>query len=112
MAISRIFSTFAIGASMALLSLPAKAQAPAVYYAWRSIEGDIAACLNRSTAALQNQNLGNIQSQGNSVAGTSDIATAVFICFDNAIDTTVMIVVSSNDDDTAFNLREGLKSAF
>ncbi|MDB9529189.1 hypothetical protein PN498_24570 [Oscillatoria sp. CS-180] len=109
---ARIGSAIAIGASIAFSGLPARAQSPGLYYAWRSINDDVMVCLDRSTAALSSQGVGNIQVEGNSVAGTTDEATAVFVCLDNADATTVMIMVSSNDDDIAFDLRETLKTVF
>jgi hypothetical protein len=101
----------AAGATV-LSSAPANAQAPGLYYAWRAVDGDVVTCLDRSTAALQTQELANVQVEGNSVAGTTEDATAIFVCFDNSGETTVMIMVSSNDDDSALELREALKEQF
>ncbi|MGD1929758.1 MAG: hypothetical protein ACFB12_12685 [Leptolyngbyaceae cyanobacterium] len=116
MTISRVWSVLAIGASATFWGLAAQAQAPGLYYAWRSINGDLTACLNRSTAALTSQELDNIQVEGNSVAGTTADSTAVFVCLESldttTVTTTVMIMVSSNNDDVAFELRETLKESF
>ncbi|HEY9889064.1 MAG TPA: hypothetical protein V6D02_11730 [Candidatus Obscuribacterales bacterium] len=108
----RLWPTLAIGTGLALLGLPARAQVPNLYYSWRSLEVDVATCLDRSTTALTAQSLGNIQVQDNSVAGFTEEATAVFVCLGDVNATTVMLMVSSNDDDVAFNLREILKASF
>jgi hypothetical protein len=100
------------GASILAASLPARAQSPNLYYAWRSLDGDVATCINRSSAALAAGELSNIQVEGNSVAGTTEAATAVLVCLDNLDSTTVMIMVTSNDDAIALNLREALKELF
>lgn len=112
MVISRIGTLFAIGAGLALSAMPASAQTPGLYYAWRTVETDLLACLDRSTTALNTEGLSNIQVEGNSVAGTTEDSTAVFVCLENPDATTVMIMVSSTDDDTAFALRENLKESF
>lgn len=112
MKISRIGTAIAISSAMTFWGLPARAQSPGLYYAWRSIDEDVATCIDRSTAALTNQGLSDIQIEGNSVAGTTEEATAAFVCLDNQETTTVMIMVSSNSDDIAFELRETLKQVF
>jgi len=112
MVISRISTLFALGAGLALAALPARAQSPGLYYAWRAVETDVVTCIDRSTTALTNEGLSNIQVEGNSVAGTTEDATAVFVCLQNPEAITVMIMVSSTNDDTAFTLRETLKESF
>lgn len=112
MVISRISTLLALGAGLALAALPARAQSPGLYYAWRSVDTDIVTCLERSTTALNDEGLGNIQVEGNSAAGTTADATAVFVCLQNPDAITVMIMVSSTDDDRAFALRETLKESF
>jgi hypothetical protein len=112
MAISRIGALLVIGAGLLGAIAPAGAQSPGLYYAWRSVESDLATCLDRSTAALTNEGLTDIQVEGNSVAGTTENATAVFVCLENSEPITVMIMVSSTDDDAAFELRETLKASF
>lgn len=108
----RVWPVIAVGASLALSALPARAQAPGLYYAWRSLEGDVATCIDRSTTALNTQELSDIQVEGNSVAGTTENAAAVFVCLDSTDAVTVMIMVSSTDDEAAFQLREALKESF
>jgi hypothetical protein len=112
MVIPRRWAVGAIGASLALSSLPARAEAPGLYYAWRSLDGDITVCLDRATGALNREAVTNIQVEGNSVAGTTADASAVFVCLDGNPSTTVMIMVASNNDAIAFELREALKVAF
>ena len=112
MAMLRIGTLLAIGTGLALATAPARAQSPGLYYAWRAIDADLVTCLDRSTTALTDEGLSNIQVEGNSVAGTTEDATAVFVCLDNPDVMTVMIMVSSTDDDTAFTLRETLKENF
>ena len=112
MAIARIGALLIIGAGMFGAIAPARAQSPGLYYAWRSIDVDLMTCLDRSTTALADEGLTDIQVEGNSVAGTTENSTAVFVCLENSSPTTVMIMVSSTDDDAAFNLRETLKASF
>ncbi len=112
MAILRTGTLLAIGTGLALATLPARAQSPGLYYAWRTIDADLITCLDRSTTALTDEGLGNIQVEGNSVAGTTEDSTVVFVCLDNPDVMTVMIMVSSTNDDTAFDLRETLKATF
>jgi hypothetical protein len=97
-----------------LLGNPARAQAPSLYYAWRALDTDVAACLDRASTVLTTQQLGNVQVAGNSVAGTTDSAIAMFVCLTEPTTaaTTVMIMVSSPNDDEAFQLRETLKDQF
>ncbi len=106
---------YAIASLLALLGIaaPVQAEAPRLYYAWRSIHQDLTTCLDRSTAALASQQLSNIQVEGNSVSGTTEAATAIFVCLTEApTDTTVMIMVASQDDAVALQLRETLKHRF
>jgi hypothetical protein len=112
MVTARIWSTLAVGASLTVSALPAHAQTPGLYYSWRALSGDVATCIDRSITALETQALGNIQVEGNSVGGTTDNATVVFVCLDNTDSVTVMLMVSSTDDDVAFGLRETLKESF
>ncbi|MEM1279456.1 MAG: hypothetical protein AAGG53_05390 [Cyanobacteria bacterium P01_H01_bin.152] len=112
MVISRLGTLLAISTGLTLATSPVQAQSPGLYYAWRSINADLMTCLDRSTAALAEEGLGNIQVENNSVAGTTEDSTAVFVCLENPDAMTVMIMVSSTDDDTAFTLRETLKELF
>ena len=109
---SRVWPIITMVIGMTVSALPARAQSPGIYYAWRSIDGDVTTCIDRSTAALNNQELDNIQIEGNSAVGTTDNATALFVCLDNTDSVTVMIVVSSTEDEAAFELRETLKEIF
>ncbi|MEM1310808.1 MAG: hypothetical protein AAGF98_15175 [Cyanobacteria bacterium P01_H01_bin.153] len=108
----RIGTILGTALGLAWAALPAQAQSPGLYYAWRTITSDTMACLDRATTTLTNQELSNIQVEDNSVAGTTEDSTVVFVCLENADNTTVMIMVSSTDDDTAFALREMLKENF
>ncbi|NEQ46445.1 MAG: hypothetical protein F6K00_24035 [Leptolyngbya sp. SIOISBB] len=112
MAILRIGTLLAVGTGLALATSPARAQSPGLYYAWRAVDADLITCIDRSTTALADEGLSNIQVEGNSVAGTTEDSTAVFVCLENPNAMTVMIMVSSTDDDTAFTLRETLKESF
>ncbi|MEO1094694.1 MAG: hypothetical protein AAFX01_07315 [Cyanobacteria bacterium J06638_28] len=112
MVMLRYWSTLVLGTSLALVGLPARAEAPGIYYSWRSINGDVVQCIDRSTAVLNEQQLENIQVEGSSVAGMTATARAVFVCLDSNDTTTVMIMVSSVDDTVAFELREALKTGF
>jgi len=104
--------TALMGAGMVAVGTPAQAEAPGLYYAWRTISEGADTCLNRSRVALNIQQLTNIQLEGNSIAGTTENATAVFVCLEGRDATTVMIMVSSTDDTVAFELREALKQSF
>ncbi|MFE4106390.1 hypothetical protein [Almyronema epifaneia] len=100
---------------LSAIALPVQAESPGVYYSWRSLETDITQCLVRSEAALAESGLVGIAVDGNSVSGRAEAATAVFICLENveALETiTVMLVVASNEDESALTLREALKRAF
>ncbi|MEM9007246.1 MAG: hypothetical protein AAGE59_27430 [Cyanobacteria bacterium P01_F01_bin.86] len=112
MVVSRFWSTAIASVSLLFWNHPVQAEAPGIYYAWRSIDADITGCIDRATVALDTQELANIQIEVNSISGTTENATALFVCFENAGSTTVMIMVSSTDDDTAFELRELLKDIF
>jgi hypothetical protein len=95
------------------LASPARAETPSVYYAWRSLEGDATACIDRARRALQQQNLLNVQQAGNSLSGQLEATTAVIMCLDQTVETTtVMVVTSSLDGAAALNLREALKDEF
>jgi hypothetical protein len=90
----------------------AQATPPGVYYSWRVLDTSVEQCLDRAANALVNQQLENIQADDSSVAGRSDVATAVFICMDQSAVTTVMVIVSSEDEAAAVRLRESLKTSF
>ena len=112
MGVSRFWSTAVVGVSLLTWGTLVKAEAPGIYYSWRSIDADITGCIDRATTALNTQELENIQVEVNSISGSTENATAVFVCLENTGSTTVMIMVSSTDDDTAFELREALKDIF
>ena len=112
MAISRYWSVAIAGVSLFIGGQSAHAEAPGLYYSWRSIDSDLVSCIDRSTAALNSQELNNIQIEDNSIAGSNENASAAFVCLEDHDSTTVMIMVSSTDDDIAFELREALKEAF
>jgi hypothetical protein len=95
------------------LGLPARAEAPSVYYAWRTLEGTPAVCTEQARRALESQSLEQIQTAGTSASGQSANATAVVVCLEQDLDTTtVMVVVSSLDEEAALALREALKDRF
>ncbi|TVP65817.1 MAG: hypothetical protein EA342_13360 [Leptolyngbya sp. LCM1.Bin17] len=97
----------------ALGFLPAaQAEPPGVYYAWQSLASDVRQCISRASQALNSQNLALTQTDDNSIAGQSDQVTAVFVCLQNPSNTTVMIIVSSQDEVQAMAVREALKAAF
>ncbi|NJL88270.1 MAG: hypothetical protein HC886_23640 [Leptolyngbyaceae cyanobacterium SM1_1_3] len=101
-----------MGLGAIAIALPAQAEAPGIYYSWRSLEIDMDQCLVRSQAALAGSALTDIVVDGNNVSGRSETATALFICLENAVDTTIMLTIASNDDESALLLREALKQAF
>lgn len=112
MSLSRVWSTATVTIGLLAGAMPAIAQAPGVYYAWRAIETDLIGCIDRATAAFSNQELQNIQVEANSVSGSTEDATALLICMVDGTNTNAMVVVSSVDDDIAFELRESLKAVF
>jgi hypothetical protein len=76
---------------------------------------DVNQCLNQAENALESQNLTPVQTDAISMAGQSEDTTAVFVCMDSPGEvtaTTVMVIVSSADNDQAIALREALKLAF
>jgi hypothetical protein len=85
---------------------------PGVYYSWRALQANVNQCLDRAANALASQSLDSIQADDTSVAGRSEEATAVFICMENTASTTVMVIVSSADEEEALTLREALKTSF
>ncbi|MGF1567958.1 MAG: hypothetical protein ACFCVD_07785 [Nodosilinea sp.] len=101
-------------ASLGLLATATAAQAepPAVYYSWRATDITATACITQAGQALASQNLTPIQADATSVAGRSEVATAVFVCLENSDATTVMVIVAGADDDQTLALREALKVAF
>lgn len=101
-----------VGISLLAGGLPARAEAPGLYYSWRTLEEDLTSCIDRSAAALTQEALTNIQIEGNSISGNTETASAAFVCMTEASFTTVMIMVSSVDDETAVDLREALKAAY
>lgn len=100
--------------SLGLLAsaLPVRAEAPGLYYSWRAIEADLTDCIDRSTAALTAEEMTNIQVEGTSISGNLEDTSAAVICMTDTSATTVMIIVSSTNDDRAVELREALKVAF
>ncbi|MEB3314538.1 MAG: hypothetical protein VKL98_10365 [Cyanobacteriota bacterium] len=94
------------------LAQPAMAEAPAIYYAWRSATVSQAQCLGQAEQALTSQQLATAQTDDTSVAGQGNDATAVFVCLKDGDATTVMIIVASSSEDRAMALREALKQAF
>ncbi|WP_017296845.1 hypothetical protein [Nodosilinea nodulosa] len=102
-------------ASLGLATNLANAQAapPGMHYAWQILGIDTAQCLAQARQALESQGLDPVQNDATSIAGRSEIATAMFVCIENpAAITTVMVVVASDDDAQALALREALKLAF
>lgn len=98
--------------ALTLIGSAAQAEAPTIFYAWRSLEGTVDQCLEQANQALEAQALAEIQREGNSIAGRTDEDTAMFVCLDGDGDTTVMVIVSGVDGERAIALREALKAAF
>ncbi len=90
----------------------AQAEPPGVYYSWRESEISVSQCTNRAQAALESEGLENILADDTSVAGRSDDLTAVFVCLEHPDSTTVMVIVSGDDDAQAVRVREALKAKF
>lgn len=103
------------GGAMLTVATAAQADPPGIYYSWRAMTTDVNQCLSQAESALESQNLTPVQTDAISIAGQSDEATAVFVCMESPSEftaTTVMVIVSSADDDQAIALREALKQAF
>ena len=94
------------------LGLPARAEGPAIYYAWRSAAVNQTECLEQASQALTSQQLAPTQTDDTSVAGQGEDATAVFVCLQGVNATMVMVIVASPSQDRAMALREALKQAF
>lgn len=103
-----------VGVGMMAIASPARADAPGIYYAWRSLNLGVISCINRANSAFTTEGLSNIQSEGNSVSGQTETVAAVAVCLagDAPNTSTVMLIVSSDDDVASFNLREALKAVF
>lgn len=104
----------AVGMGVLAVATTARAEAPGIYYSWRTLETNVPQCIDRASQALSTQNFQDIRTESNSIAGRTEDTTAVFICFGDATTsaTTVMVIVSSEDDETAVTLREALKASF
>lgn len=90
----------------------AQAEAPNIFYSWRSLEGTVDQCLEQANQALETQAFAEIQRDGNSIGGHTDNDSAMFVCLEGDGDTTVMVIVSGVDGERAIALREALKAAF
>ncbi|HIK44130.1 MAG TPA: hypothetical protein IGR64_04495 [Leptolyngbyaceae cyanobacterium M65_K2018_010] len=101
-----------LGLGSLAIATGAAAEPPAVYYSWRAMETSVTQCVNQARQALATEALIPVQADENSVAGQSDDATAVFICLESPGASTVLVIVSSQDETNALALREALKAAF
>ena len=91
----------------------AQANPPGMHYAWQTVTIDTAQCLDMARQALLSEGLEPVQNDATSVAGRSPTVTALFVCAEDPVKTTtVMLVVASTDDTAALALREALKLAF
>lgn len=92
--------------------MPARAETPAVYYSWRSLTVEPSDCMAQARSALSDQRLFDIQTIDNSVSGRTETATAVIVCLEQGLEnSTLMVVVSSLDDEAAIALRDALKDS-
>jgi hypothetical protein len=108
-------ATCLTGGAILATATAAQADPPGIYYSWRAMATDVNQCLNQAENALESQNLTPVQTDAISMAGQSEDTTAVFVCMDSPGEvtaTTVMVIVSSADNDQAIALREALKLAF
>ncbi|MEO0491065.1 MAG: hypothetical protein AAFW84_10485 [Cyanobacteria bacterium J06635_15] len=105
-------SSVAFGLGLLALAMPAKANAPGIFYSWRSLDTTVTQCVSQAEAAMTTIELLDISVDPTSVAGRTEDSTAVFVCLDNGVDTTVMVIVSGDNEDEAIEVREALKSAF
>ena len=91
----------------------AQAGPPGMHYAWQVLPITTDQCLSQARQALASQGLEPVQNDATSIAGRSEVVTAMVVCIENpATVTTVMLVVASDDDSEALALREALKLAF
>lgn len=94
---------------------PAASQPPGVYYSWRDLTTSSDQCLARSQQALDAINIGETQQVDNSIAGRTADSTIIFVCLPNQASlemTTVMVIIASQDDQAALDLRSALQAAF
>ncbi|HEY9764484.1 MAG TPA: hypothetical protein V6D07_18295 [Trichocoleus sp.] len=112
MALLKRIAAGVVGLGVLASAAIARAEAPGVYYSWRELETTSPQCLDRANQALTGQELRDIRTDGNSIAGRNDEATAVFVCLQGQAGTTVMVIVAATNDEAAVNLREALKLAF
>jgi hypothetical protein len=94
------------------MATPVQAETPAMYYSWRSLTIEPADCVVQARSALLDQRLFNIQTVDNSVSGQTETARAVIVCLEQGLEnSTIMVVVSSLDEEAAIALRDALKDA-
>lgn len=101
-----------LGLGVLALATPVKANAPGIFYSWRSLDTTVAQCVTQAEAAMTTIELTDISVDPTSVAGRTEESTALFVCLDNGVDTTVMVIVSGDNEDEAIEIREALKDEF
>ncbi|MBD0336970.1 MAG: hypothetical protein ICV62_15885 [Cyanobacteria bacterium Co-bin13] len=112
MALLQRIASAALGLGILSAATAAQADAPGVFYSWRALDANVTQCLDRAGQALASQNLEGIQADLNSVGGSTDETTAIFVCLEDEQSTTVMVIVSGANEEAAVSLREALKSVF
>jgi hypothetical protein len=101
-----------VGISIGLGAV-ARAEAPEIYAAWRGLDITMEECLERASTALTTRDLHNFSTTPTSISGSNDASTAMFICLENQENaTTVVMVVSGEDNLAAQTLRNDLKEIF
>ncbi|MEM8545322.1 MAG: hypothetical protein AAGF66_15190 [Cyanobacteria bacterium P01_H01_bin.119] len=109
---STVFAPMTLGLGLVALAAPAQAEAPGLFYSWRSLDTSVTQCVTQAETAMVTVALDNINVEPTSVAGRTEDSTALFVCLDNGADTTVMVIVSGDDEEEAIEIREALKRAF
>ena len=113
MSMTYLLTVMLTGLGLAATVPASQAAPPGMHYAWQVLGIDTAHCLSQARQALESQGLEPVQNDAISMAGRSETVTAMFVCIENQpANTTVMVVVASDNDEQALALREALKQAF
>jgi|GEM_PF-2763787 len=101
-----------LGFSSLLLTLPAKADAPALYWWRETVNYSIAGCYNQAEQIMREQGLQDIEVGKEDVYGHTDNAAVAVSCFKNGRETVALIIVTGSDNTEVKNLRETIKNGF
>lgn len=101
-----------LGFGSILLSLPALADYPALFWWRESISSSVRECYSQAESAMRQQGLQGIEVGNSDVYGHTDNAAAAITCFPSGGKTQVVIMVTGSDTSEVRDIREALKKAF